>query len=73
MLIQSDNQSGEQAMQGHWQYDGSMYGALDKTKGQWPSSVYVSMHTRQVGAAGCMDLRGFCLVEWAKGMVGFRR
>ena len=44
MLVKKDDQSSEQAMQGHWQYDGRMNGALDKTKGKWPSSVQVSNH-----------------------------
>ena len=42
MLIKKDDQRSEQAMQGHWQYDGTMNGALDETKGEWPPPVYIS-------------------------------
>ena len=44
MLVKKDYESSEQAMQGDRQYDGSMNGALDKTKDQWPSSPYISTH-----------------------------
>ena len=40
MLVKKDDQSSEQAMQGDGQYDGTMNGALDETKGKWPSSDY---------------------------------
>ena len=44
MLVKKDDESSEQAMQGDRQYDGSMNGALNKTKDQWPSSTQISSH-----------------------------
>ena len=44
MLVKKDNESSEQAMQGDWQYDGSMNGALYKTKDEWPSLSKISIH-----------------------------
>lgn len=43
MLIKKDDQSSKQAVQGHWQYDGTMNGALDEAKGEWPSPVHISI------------------------------
>ena len=42
--VKEDDQSSEQAMQGHWQYNGSVNGTLNEAKGKWPSSVYISIH-----------------------------
>ena len=43
MPVKEDDQGSEQAMHGHWQYNGSVNGALNEAKGKWPSSVNISI------------------------------
>ena len=42
MLVKEDDESSEQAMHSHRQYDDSMNGALYKPKGKWPPSIQIS-------------------------------
>lgn len=42
MEVKEYYQSGEEAMQRHWEDDGAVYGAFDEAEGQWPSSCHVS-------------------------------
>ena len=37
MVVKEDDESSKQAMQRHWQHNGSMNGALDEAKGKRPS------------------------------------
>ena len=42
MEVKEYYQGGEQAMQRHWQDDGTVYGTFDEAESEWPSSCYVS-------------------------------